>query len=85
VALCKHTPYGEAFEEADAMRGSFYYAWESRADGLPAGNDVDGPAHAQIYWDLVQKSEQGPHEVLFVKGENGAEATIQPDLAIAQL
>jgi hypothetical protein len=59
---------------------SFYNAWELHADGTPPVTDLNAEAHAQIYWELVRSSEQGHYDIIFVKGENGAKATIQNDL-----
>ena len=57
------------------LRGSrFYYADERKApDGRPAVEDLDGEAHGEMYWELVQPGEQGKWLVTFSKGIGRAE------------
>ncbi|KAF2166432.1 hypothetical protein M409DRAFT_23074 [Zasmidium cellare ATCC 36951] len=48
----------------------FYYADERKpGDGRPAGEDIDGEAHAEMYWQLAQPGLQEPWLVTFGKGE----------------
>lgn len=50
------------------LRCRFYYADERKADGSVAGGAIDGDAHAEFYYELSQKKEQGPWQATFVKG-----------------
>jgi hypothetical protein len=42
---------------------------ERNANGLPAGREIDGPAHADTFIELASKPEQGPWQWTFVKGK----------------
>ncbi|KAJ3542794.1 hypothetical protein NM208_g401 [Fusarium decemcellulare] len=56
--------------EAYASKGyRFYYADQRQADGSPANNNIDGPAHAELYAQLVETGPQGPWQQTFVKGQ----------------
>jgi hypothetical protein len=44
----------------------FYYADERKPDGSPKYK-VDGDAHAELYWDLAQDSNQREWMQTFVK------------------
>lgn len=48
---------------------SFYYVDERTADGGAAGNDVDGPAHADFFSELASKTEVVDYLQTFVKGQ----------------
>lgn len=48
---------------------SFYYVDERTADGAPVYNDIDGDAHAEVFFELAQKSKQEEPIVTFVKGK----------------
>jgi hypothetical protein len=48
-------------------RNSFYYVDERKADGSPAGPAVDGPAHAEVFYELASKAGQEPWQWTFVK------------------
>jgi hypothetical protein len=45
----------------------FYYADERKADGS-AAFAIDGEAHANIFTQLAEGTNQGPWEQTFVKG-----------------
>lgn len=45
----------------------FYYADERKEDGTVAGGAISGAAHAQFYWDLASREDQGPWLATFVK------------------
>lgn len=47
----------------------FYYADERTAEGTPAMQNVDGPAHAELFFQLAESPEQGPWQQTFVKGQ----------------
>ncbi|KAK5705302.1 hypothetical protein LTR97_002420 [Elasticomyces elasticus] len=47
----------------------FYYADQRQSNGLPAGADRDGIAHAEMYFELAHESKQSKWLVTFVKGE----------------
>ena len=47
----------------------FYYADQRAFDGRPANVSRDGPAHAEMYWNLVHEARQSKWLVTFVKGE----------------
>ncbi|KAH8817390.1 putative short-chain dehydrogenase [Xylogone sp. PMI_703] len=48
---------------------SFYYVDERTAEGAPVGNNIQGPAHAEIYWELSQLKKQEDAIVTFVAGK----------------
>jgi hypothetical protein len=58
--------YGQKLSE----EASFWYFGDER---LPSGGSVmdmiDGQAHAQFYWELAQRTSQGPWNATFVKGK----------------
>ncbi|KAM5373885.1 hypothetical protein ACJZ2D_006714 [Fusarium nematophilum] len=55
--------------EAYSSKGfKFYYADERNADGSPAYQAIDGPAHGKFYTELAGGSSQGPWQQTFVKG-----------------
>lgn len=35
---------------------------------MPVGNQLSGQAHAEFYYELAQKKEQGPWQATFVPG-----------------
>ncbi len=45
----------------------FYYADERKADGAPK-YQIDGDAHADLFWELAEADTQGPWHQTFVKG-----------------
>jgi hypothetical protein len=47
----------------------FYYADQRKEDGSSVGLDVNGPAHADFYYELASKQEQGPWHETFVAGK----------------
>lgn len=47
----------------------FYYADERTPEGNPTGTNVDGNAHAEFYYKLANKKEQGEYIQTFVKGK----------------
>lgn len=44
----------------------FYYGDERTGEGKPAMNKISGKGHADFYWELAQKKEQGPWDATFV-------------------
>ena len=46
----------------------YYYADERFEDGRSIFLDICGQAHAEFYYDLAMKQEQGPWEATFVEG-----------------
>lgn len=48
---------------------SFYYADERKADGGSVGGEINGDNHAEFFWKLVGKKEQGPWDATFVGHE----------------
>jgi len=48
---------------------NFYYSDERKADGSVAGAGISGSAHAEFYYELSQKKEQGPWDATFVPGK----------------
>jgi hypothetical protein len=46
----------------------FYYGDQRHADGGPFYTGLSGPAHADAYFELAQKPEQGPWQYTFVEG-----------------
>ena len=52
---------------------SFIYADQRNADGSVAGNDLDGPAHAEFYSQLAASGAKDvPSQATFVKGKGYA-------------
>ena len=51
----------------------FYYVDERQPDGRPAGDDVDGSAHADMYIKLAHESKQSKWLVTFTKDEGRKE------------
>jgi hypothetical protein len=47
---------------------SFYFGDERRENAAPIFRDIGGDAHAEFYYELATKKEQGPWEATFVKG-----------------
>jgi hypothetical protein len=47
----------------------FYYADERKEDGAPIGTAISGSAHANFYYELAQRKEQGPWDATFVEGK----------------
>ena len=47
----------------------FYYADQRKADGAPIGTAISGSAHADFYYELAQRKEQGPWDATFVEGK----------------
>jgi hypothetical protein len=47
----------------------FYYADQRKADGDPIGTAISGLAHANFYYELAQRKEQGPWDATFVEGK----------------
>ncbi|KAF4626633.1 hypothetical protein G7Y89_g11523 [Cudoniella acicularis] len=47
----------------------FYYTDERFEDGGSVFMDIDGQAHADFYYELVRRKDQGPWEATFVKGK----------------
>ena len=54
---------------------SFYYADERNADGTVIGNEISGENHAEFYWELASKKEQGPWAATFVGGKGYVDFT----------
>jgi hypothetical protein len=50
------------------FRHRFYYADERKEDGSPVADAIDGDAHAEYYYELSQREDQGPWLATFVKG-----------------
>ena len=48
---------------------SFFYADERKPDGALAGQQIDGPAHAEFYAQLANGAEGVPWQATFVKGK----------------
>ena len=53
---------------SDSRFDRFYYADERLPDGRPAGEGVDGEAHADMYWELAHEAKQSKWLVTFTKG-----------------
>ena len=49
------------------ISNSFYYIDERKEDGSPVGMAVSGQAHADAFFELASKEEQGPWQWTFVK------------------
>lgn len=49
-------------------RRRFYYADERTKEGDAVYNNIDGPAHAKFYAELVDNASQGEWLQTFVKG-----------------
>ena len=47
----------------------FYYGDERFADGKAVYNALNGEGHANFYWELTQKKDQGPWDATFVTGK----------------
>ncbi|OAA69348.1 NAD(P)-binding domain protein [Akanthomyces lecanii RCEF 1005] len=47
----------------------FYFADERQSDGRPAALDIDGAAHADMYWELANEKLQSYWLVTFVKNQ----------------
>jgi hypothetical protein len=49
----------------------FYFADERKEDGSPVYSDIDGPAHANFYMQLIEgkTQTQGTWNATFVKGK----------------
>jgi hypothetical protein len=45
----------------------FYLPSQTTADGRPPFKEFSAEAHGIVYWDLVQRAEQGGWDVRFVK------------------
>ena len=50
-------------------KGFWYFADERFEDGTPKMAAIDGEAHGDYYWDLVNQEKQGPWNHTFVKGK----------------
>ena len=50
-------------------KGFWYFADERFGDGTPKMAAIDGEAHGDYYWDLVNQEKQGPWNHTFVKGK----------------
>ena len=58
----------------DAKSARFYYADERKSpDGRPAGEDIDGEAHAEMYWELAKGGRQEDWLVTFTKEKGRVE------------
>jgi len=53
----------------------FYYADERTPDGGPVNNDVDGPAHAEFFYNLARDPKQGTWLATFVKDKGYVDFT----------
>jgi NAD(P)-dependent dehydrogenase (short-subunit alcohol dehydrogenase family) len=53
-------------EEFQKDNWRFYFATGTTADGGPVYRDLDGPAHAKAYEEMIDRKEQGPWDVRFV-------------------
>ena len=47
----------------------FYYTDERFEDGGSVFMEINGQAHAEFYYELVRRQDQGPWEATFVKGK----------------
>jgi hypothetical protein len=47
----------------------FYYADERLADGSPMGTNINGENHAEFYYELANKKEQGLWDATFTLGK----------------
>jgi hypothetical protein len=61
--------YREVRMFADGVFDRFYFADERFENAKPVYGAIDGDAHGEFYFDLVQKKEQGPFQATFVKGK----------------
>jgi NAD(P)-dependent dehydrogenase (short-subunit alcohol dehydrogenase family) len=60
----------EAASQSYADKGyRFYYGDERTAEGKPMITGLSGPGHADFYWELSQRNEQGPWDATFVTGQ----------------
>ena len=50
-------------------KGFWYFADQRFEDGASVMSYVDGEAHAEYYWELVNGKAQGPWNNTFVKGK----------------
>jgi hypothetical protein len=50
-------------------KGYWYFADERTEKGHSIATLIDGPAHAEYYWELVNLKKQGPWNATFVKGK----------------
>ncbi|OCL06394.1 hypothetical protein AOQ84DRAFT_432630 [Glonium stellatum] len=57
--------YGKA---GNGEKGYWYFADERTVNGDSVMSKVDGPAHAEYYWELVNTKKQGPWNATFAKG-----------------
>ncbi|KAH7364127.1 hypothetical protein BKA65DRAFT_522652 [Rhexocercosporidium sp. MPI-PUGE-AT-0058] len=48
---------------------NFYFADERFPDASPMYQSLNGDAHAEFYYELATKKDQGPWEATFVKGQ----------------
>ena len=48
-------------------KGFWYFADQRFDDGSSMMATIDGPAHGEYYWDLVNQKTQGPWNNTFVK------------------
>lgn len=54
---------------AEFMLKRFYYVDERLDGGRPAGDGIDGPAHADIFYDLANDKRQRHWDQTFIKGK----------------
>ena len=58
----------------DAEKSRFYYADQRDSrDGRPVGQDIDGEAHGEMYWQLAQPGKQQKWLVTFTKDKGRVE------------
>lgn len=66
-AASAHLIHSATLTEEFTKKGwRFYFVTGTTADGGPVYRDLDGPAHAKAYGELIEKKEQGPWDVRFV-------------------
>ena len=64
----------QASAQSYADKGyQFYYGDERTPEGKPVMNNVNGEGHADFYWELSQRKEQGPWDATFVSGKGYAD------------
>ncbi|KAI4159537.1 MAG: hypothetical protein LQ342_006538 [Letrouitia transgressa] len=59
----------EAAATALKDQSHWYFADERLQNGNPVMTDLSGEAHAEAYYDLAMRKEQGPWNYTFVKGK----------------
>jgi hypothetical protein len=76
-------------KEGNGEKGFWYFGDERKASGqCISGAPVSGEGHADFYWELANKREQGPWNATFVTGDGYVDFDSQrdrPSKTVAQL